>query len=506
MKRPILHFALATVLIAAISGCSFLKKDEEGPTGKVPRDVPVLTEVEVFDLLSANPEINFSKSGTVTPKIEAFVSPQVVGNITRLDAKVGMSVRKGDLLAVLGDSISTEMSDLQRNSAGDALDLTGQIVDENYVLQQNQLNGAELGVQTAWVNYQHALEAKREARDVFELQVDSADLNVDRASDAYEDLNDDYDELSDDIDDLEERIDELDSDDESKASLEVQLEAMKEQLGQLDKAIEGADDGISQSENAVELIEEGYDSQLNQMNTAIDMALKQYQSAVNQYNSAGTGAQLQGLSSDLQLLQAQSAYNSAQLSADSKNITSPIAGVISEVSVKQSNLVAPGQVIFKIENPDEMSVKTAVALDEVKFLHMNDEVKLVSGDKEARGRIISISPVLNDMTHKIDMEIEVIDKGVFVSGELVKVKYLLARNVGLFVPLISVDVDGDKQFVKVVDVNGKVSFKPVKMGQVFGNYVEILSGLRGNEAVISSPSSFVEEGERVKVKAEKIAR
>lgn len=505
MKRSILYFVLALVLISS-GGCEYFKEEPVVSRGNVPRDLPVWDEVEVVDLALDRPEVVFEKSGKVTSKVVAFVSPQMVGSVTKLNAVVGKRVKKGELLAVLGDSSSIDIADLQKSSAGAALDLTGQLIDENAALQQNQLKGASIGVETAWEGYQSALKAKREAQDVFELQVDSAELNVDRAEEAYDQANDAYDELEADISDLEDQLEGMTTDDPSRAALEMQIDGMSTQLDQLDKAISAADDGVTMAENAVSMIEEGYDSQLNQMNLGIDMALNQYQGAVNQYNSAGIGSEMQLISSDLQFLQAQSSYNAALIGADNKVITAPISGVVTEVLAKLSNLVAPGQVIIKIENPDEMSVKTAVSLDEVRFLQVGSEVKVVSGEKNAKGRIVSISPVLNEMTHKVDVEIEILDKGVFVSGEAVKIQYRVADDFAQFLPLVSLDVNGEDQFVKVVDMNGKILFKSVKMGQVFGDYVEILAGLRGNEVVVSSPSSFIEEGERVNVKSEQISR
>ncbi len=505
MKRSILYLVLVLILVN-MGGCSYFDKKEDLPTGKVLRDLPVRSEVDAFDLSEDGGEISFEKSGTVASQVVSFVSPQAVGSVVKLNAVVGNKVRKGDLLAVLGDSAAIDIADLQRDTAGGALDISEQIADENSVLRANQGNAARLGVETAWTAYQHALKSKQESQDLFELQVDSANLNVDRANEAYDNANDAYDELQSEVSDLEDEIANLADDDPARVALDTQLEGMNAQLDQLEKAISAADDGVTMAENAVGMVEEGYDSQVNQLNSGIDMALSQYKGAVNQYNAAGIGSETQALSTDLQLLQAQSAYSMAQIGADNKTITAPISGVITEVLAKLSNLVAPGQVVFKIENPEEMSVKTAVSLAEVRFLQVDSEVQILAGDKVAKGRIVSISPVLNSMTHKVDVEIEVLDKGVFVSGELVKIKYQVSRGSAIFVPLVAVDVSAETQFVRVIDLNGKVEFRSVKMGQVFGDFVEILSGLRGNEVVISSPSSFLVEGERVDVRPKKVAR
>jgi len=49
--------------------------------------------------------------------------------------------------------------------------------------------------------------------------------------------------------------------------------------------------------------------------------------------------------------------------------------------------------------------------------------------------------------------------------------------------------------------NGKANLVPVMPGRDFGDSIEIISGLQGNESVISSPPDSIVPGEAVQIAA-----
>jgi multidrug efflux pump subunit AcrA (membrane-fusion protein) len=59
-------------------------------------------------------------------------------------------------------------------------------------------------------------------------------------------------------------------------------------------------------------------------------------------------------------------------------------------------------------------------------------------------------------------------------------------------------VGGDGARVAVVDANGVIQMRPVKLGRDLGKEVEILSGLGENDRVVSNPRDSLADGVKVR--------
>ena len=55
--------------------------------------------------------------------------------------------------------------------------------------------------------------------------------------------------------------------------------------------------------------------------------------------------------------------------------------------------------------------------------------------------------------------------------------------------------------VGVVDQSGRVQLRTIKLGRDFGTSVEVLSGLRTTDAVITNPSDSLNAGTQVAIEA-----
>jgi RND family efflux transporter MFP subunit len=53
--------------------------------------------------------------------------------------------------------------------------------------------------------------------------------------------------------------------------------------------------------------------------------------------------------------------------------------------------------------------------------------------------------------------------------------------------------------VAIVDAGGRVTLRPVTLGRDFGNSVEVVSGLSGDEQIVANPPDSIEDGETVRI-------
>ena len=505
---------LTFIIIVALSVGGYFYKDQikdyvENIFNKTPknneqtlilREFPT-KEVEIFDLENDTITLNFSKSGTSSSESTVYVTPEVAGRIKDIKVEVGDSVEKGDTLVVLGDSLSTDIADLQLNTAKTTLNLATQGQDLTEIAGNQAYYSAQIGVDSAKEAYISAVQGKNDTIDLFEIQLESAEIGLESIEDAYEDAQDLLDDAEDALDDLEDELDDLEDaenpDNEAIAALEKAIEQAEDLVEQAENAEESTENAYDQAELSIEQVETTYYSQINQLNTAIKQSYNQYLLALNQAENAITGAQLQNTGAATQVVQADSGKESAELNVSGQKVKSPISGKVSQIQAEEGNMAAPGQVLVKIESTGDITIKTSVNTHESELINLNDKVKVTANGKDFEGEIVSISPTPNEITKKIDVEIEVDDSEGLTAGSFVKVLFIATPTTQTYIPLNGILISDGKKLAKTVLDNNTILCIPIETGQIIGDYIEVTSGLDGNEKVISSITSFIEDGEKV---------
>ncbi len=508
MKKLIAIIVLLAVVSAGIIYRDTLFGNQENSQNntketsvKVPRGLPEKKEVKVFSLIKHKPALEFTKSGVSASETVANVSPQTGGKIVKINVKVGDNVKKGDILIELGESLSTDLADLQADTAGKTLNLTSKTSNLNTVSNVQTANNLTLSVNTAYNAYNNAMLTRENSMGLFDYQLETAEINVDSAKNAYEQADDAYDDAHDLKEDLEDKLEDLEdilpSDDPRIVELENSIEQAEKAEDSAEIALDNAENGLEQAKIALSQLEKNLDNQVDQLDYAVESAYKQYQSAVNQKNIALTGAQISEYGSDMQVLQADSGYKSAKLNTDYTKITSPIDGIVTSISAEEGNIINPGQIVAKIENNETISVKTSVNEQEARLISSNISVSVLGEFGETTGEIVSISPTANELTKKIDLEIEIEKDTLITAGSFVKVKFSLSPQNIIFIPLNSIQLEENKKIVKVIDEKYQVQKREIEIGQIVGNYVEVTSGLTGNEKIIKVVTTFIKEGDKV---------
>ncbi len=460
---------IATILLLTLAltfqGCS---TTEEPKVDRV--EVSSTKEVEVFDLSKDQTPLSFTKNGVADSDRIVYLSPQISGRVTDIKVKVGDRVRKGATLVTLGNSLSTDISDIQNQTAEQSLNIASQSQAYTYDLSFQAVQSAQTGLELAEESYQNAVLNKKNAEDIYDIQIDNAEDDLDDAEDARDDAEDYLDDLEDDPD------------------------ATADEISAAEDALDRAEDAVDAAETALDLLETNYDSQIDQLNFAISSYGKQYELAQTQLESAYQSASLQQLGADSQLIQAASGAKISRITSNQKNLTAPIDGVITEITAKEDSLVNPGQTLVKIENAGNLTVKTSLNEYEATLIHTGDTVKIDT----SIGRVSSISPSLNSVTKKIDVEISIDRPGLIIPGSFVKIEFTTEPENRIFIPLNSIHVNDTGDFVKVIE-DDKVTTKKITIGEIIGDYVEIKTGLNGTEKIIRTATNLVEDGDLVKI-------
>jgi RND family efflux transporter MFP subunit len=161
--------------------------------------------------------------------------------------------------------------------------------------------------------------------------------------------------------------------------------------------------------------------------------------------------------------------------------------------------------LFSIAQSGTLRIQIDVPQSEA--VNIKDGQKASIDVKERLGRaytgtVSRNAGALNDAARTMLTEVQVDNAdGSLLPGMYAQVKFTLSQQrTSLIIPTSSLVVDRGGMHVVIVDGNHTVHMTPVKIGKDMGKEVEILSGLRGSESLVSSPSDLLNEGEHVEVR------
>jgi RND family efflux transporter MFP subunit len=193
-----------------------------------------------------------------------------------------------------------------------------------------------------------------------------------------------------------------------------------------------------------------------------------------------------------------------------ERIVAPFDGVITQRNVERGDLVSTGssgasKPLFSIAQSGTLRIQVDVPQSEA--VNIQDGQKAAVDVKERLGRaytgtVIRNAGALNNAARTMLTEVQVDNSdGSLLPGMYAQVKFTLPeQRTSLIIPTSSLVVDHSGMHVVTVAANHTVHFVPVTIGKDMGKEVEILNGLHGSEALVSSPSDLLNEGDHVEVR------
>lgn len=193
----------------------------------------------------------------------------------------------------------------------------------------------------------------------------------------------------------------------------------------------------------------------------------------------------------------------ARLEVSYANVTSPIAGVVAQVTPKPGNFVQINTPIVRVVDTSQLEATLNVPERELATLRAGQPVVLqvdALPGQVFHGRIDRVAPVVDagSGTFRVIAAFaaqEVLKPGMF--GRL-RIDYD-ERTDALVVPRTAlVDAQGQKAEVLVVD-DGVAVRTPVELGYVDGGWIEVREGLSPGATVVVAGKAAVRDGGKVTV-------
>ena len=168
-------------------------------------------------------------------------------------------------------------------------------------------------------------------------------------------------------------------------------------------------------------------------------------------------------------------------------VKAPFDGVITEKMVEAGELASPGQLLLRMENPQQLRLKATVAERDLRSVSLGDKISVVIdalGEQALDGVVGQILPAGDSQTHtftvKVDLPAELgLKTGMFGRFQLEK-----GTSKTILVPWTAVVERGELTSVFAVGSDQIARLRWVKVGRRLNQQVEILSGVNVGESVL----------------------
>ncbi|KFF21756.1 efflux RND transporter periplasmic adaptor subunit [Chryseobacterium sp. JM1] len=239
-------------------------------------------------------------------------------------------------------------------------------------------------------------------------------------------------------------------------------------------------------------------AQNNLQNAIIDN--QRYESA---FKTGGVTKQ-QVDNSRLQLKNAQAAVRAQGVRVNDTSIRAGISGTINKKMVEPGTVVSVGTSMFEIVNINSLKLSVLVDESQVGRIALGQEVPInvnVLPEDSFSGRITFIAPK-SDASLNFPVEIEVQNRGNLKAGmyatALFKTNHGAETQNMLTIPAEAF-VNGVSSGQLFIVSNGTAKLIKVQTGKVYGDKVQILSGLNGGEQVITSGQINLDNGSKINI-------
>lgn len=234
-----------------------------------------------------------------------------------------------------------------------------------------------------------------------------------------------------------------------------------------------------------------------------DLDTKYNEFKTSEMNYLGAQADVDKAKQDLNRLTALQGY---------KRVVAPFDGVISKYNIDAgANVVSGGSStstsLFEIQQIDKFRATIFVPQNYVRFIKDGQAVEVYipeNPSQKFKGYISQISGKLDNVSRAMEVALVIPNDGKsgLYSGLYVKTnidvkdrqKYLTIN------PACITTFNSPDQYVAEVKPDSTIHFIKVKQGRDFGDKVEILEGLKGDEKLITNINDNLKEGDKVEFK------
>ena len=188
---------------------------------------------------------------------------------------------------------------------------------------------------------------------------------------------------------------------------------------------------------------------------------------------------------------------------ENTTLLSPIDGVITARNYDAGDMYAMSAPIFTVEQIVPVKVKVGISESDYSKIKVGDVVSVTTEalpDTTFAGKIDRIYPTVDPRTRTVLVEVKVPNtQSLLKPGMSARAAITFGTNNSIIVPDVAViKQQGSVQhFLYILNEDGTVSYKEVKLGRRLGKEYEILEGIEDGDKVVTGGMIRLKDGIKV---------
>jgi multidrug efflux system membrane fusion protein len=187
-------------------------------------------------------------------------------------------------------------------------------------------------------------------------------------------------------------------------------------------------------------------------------------------------------------------------------LTADRAGVVAEVLAQPGQVVAAGQAIFRLAWDGEREVAISIPEDAIADIKVGSAAEIAlwsTPGKTWHGRVREVAPVADTATRTYAVRVSILDKAGDSTAPPLGMSATVNLNASgkstLLIPMTSIFQQGDKPAVWIIDKNGKLALRSVRISAYADNGAQIAEGLAPGERIVTAGVNRLHADEKVSV-------
>jgi len=307
---------------------------------------------------------------------------------------------------------------------------------------------------------------------------------------------------------------------QAQATLDsIQASSDKIISGARPQVIKQAESALLQAKMNRDSVEENYlrmkklftekaisEQQYEQAKNQYEIADVQYQSAQESYELVIEGAAEEDIKSvEAQVRQARAALDMARYQLKNTQITAPISGKVTSISVSSGEMISPSVPLLSIIDVSRIFVKVGISEKDISKIEIGQKVDLgldAFPEEKFQGEVVSKGVAVDQISKTLEVKIEILQPevdipvGIFARGDIL----VKTNQDALIVPSSALTRKQDGIYVYVVE-EGRARQKEVVLGIIQGERIEVLDGLSEGEEIVVLGNQELQDGLKVDIQS-----
>lgn len=188
------------------------------------------------------------------------------------------------------------------------------------------------------------------------------------------------------------------------------------------------------------------------------------------------------------------------------DLRAPFSGVISNKFINEGDMANPGVPLLEIEAPGNYEVQTMASESQITEVKQGMEVEVLikALDEIVQGKVIEISTSSKNTGGQFQIKVLLdLTSQPILSGMYTTVKIpTTSENKGAIalIPKNAIISKGELKGVYTVSDQNTVVLRWLRLGQVYGDEIEVLTGLKPSEQIVISAEGILKNGTKIALK------